>query len=69
MVRATRVTSGMRRMTRTRRARWRRSRTRSSKVSMAVSLSCSSIETWSMLVSVLAMAAATWASTPVRFTT
>ncbi len=68
-VRITRVTSAMRRMTRTRRARWRRSRTRSSKVSTALSLSCSSIETWSRLVSVLAIAAATAASTPVRLTT
>src|SRR2546429_1391616 len=68
MVRVTRVTSAMPRVTRTRRARWRRSRTRSSKVSTAVSLSCSSMDTWSMLVSVLAIAAATAASTPVRFT-
>src|SRR5207237_9685091 len=58
-VRGTRLTSAMRRITRTRRARWRRSRTRSSKVRTAVSLSCAATDTGAVLVSGLAIAAAT----------
>src|SRR2546430_2159960 len=69
MVRVTRVTSAMRRITPTRRAGWGRSRTPSPKVSTPGSLACSSMDTGSMLVSVVAIAAATAASTPVRFTT